>query len=195
MMCASSGGMAMRTDPLDRMSREELRHYLDFLLWHYRVVDAFWFLYVEEKYGRTEAESFNERVWARAAGLAARKLRELLGVQGKGLEGFVRALELFPWCILIGYEISTSGDQVEVTVASCASQEARIRRGLGEYNCKEMHRGEFQEFAREIDPRIQVECLFAPPDPHPCEMFCKWRFYLAGEESCNKGKPGSGPGN
>jgi hypothetical protein len=113
----------------DTMDAAELRSYLAFLLWHYRVVDGFWFLYMTHDYDLPAAERLNERVWARVSGLATRDLVSRFAITEKGLEGFAKVLRLYPWTALLEYQVEESPDEIVLTVPCCATQEARRRRG------------------------------------------------------------------
>jgi len=166
----------MNLDIFKDMDRDDLLRYIEFLLWHYRVMDSFWFIRVEEEFGIKTAERINERVWVRVTPMAVKDLLRRFNIEEKGLEGLVKALSLFPWTIIGGHKIEKVDNEVILTVSQCPPQVARLKRGLGEYDCKEMHMKEFIGIAREVDPHIQVRCEFAPPDPHPEDLFCKWRF-------------------
>jgi hypothetical protein len=167
----------------DAMEPDELRSYLSFLLWHYRVVDSFWFLYTADKYSQGEAETLNELVWARVSGLAARDLVSRFKVMETGLQGFVKVLRLYPWTLLLEYDIQETEDEIVLSVPCCATQEARRRRDLPEYECREMHRREFESIANQVDPAIRVSCDFAPPGERPEGLDCRWRFRVEDQPS------------
>jgi len=160
---------------LNGMDAEELREYLRFVLWHYRVVDGFWFLCVEQDHGRKTAELMDEKVWFKIAAMAAKDIVERFDIREKGIRGFCKAMHLLPWTMIVGYKIQENGDEAIITVPECPTQVARVRHGLPEFYCRDMHQAEFESFAHVIDPEIKVECLLSPPD-HPPELFCKWRF-------------------
>lgn len=116
----------------ETMARDDLKNYVEFLIRQYRLVDAFWYLYIEEEQGSDTANHFNERVWARVASLAAKDIVERFGIKEKGLEGFAKALRYFPWSIIVGYEIEQRPDEVVVSVPDCPTQTARLKRDLGD---------------------------------------------------------------
>ncbi|MBN2251369.1 MAG: hypothetical protein JW724_04775 [Candidatus Altiarchaeota archaeon] len=157
------------------MDRDE---FVDFLLRQYRLVDAYWFLAVEKKYGLDAAVELNEDVWETLAGKTAREIKRRFKLKRKGLKGFVEALQYYPWTRITNYVIEETEDKVIIRVPSCPPQEGRKKMGLREFPCKMMHLKDFASFAKEIDPDIEVKCLYAPPDEHPKGCYCEWEFVL-----------------
>jgi hypothetical protein len=60
----------------------------------------------------------------------------------------------------------------------CRVQTARERKGLPDFPCKQVGIIEYEEFARTIDPRIETKCICCPPEEHPEEYYCAWKFTL-----------------
>lgn len=75
------------------------------------VVDAFWFLYVEDQLDREVAKKMNEKVWGKAAEMT-RDIVKRFTITDKGLKGFVKALQYFPGSSSINYEIEEKEDEV-----------------------------------------------------------------------------------
>jgi hypothetical protein len=165
------------------MDGEGLLKYLEFLLRNYRLVDAFWFLKVEEAYGREKAEALNEEVWGQVGPMTLKDLKKYFNIEEKGLEGLEKALRLNPWTNIGNHQITRTDSEIILTAPRCPPQVARLARGLGEYDCKVMHQRLFMNTAKEIDPRINVKCDFAPPDSHPEDLFCRWRFSISEGDS------------
>jgi hypothetical protein len=157
---------------------KDLREYVDFLLRQYRLTDAYWFLAVEDTFGIEAAVKLNEDIWTRMGGLAAKEIRERFPLEEEGVARVLEALSYFPWTVIVGYEMEETPDGARIRVRHCPPQAARLRTGRGEFPCKSMHLGEFMSFAKEIDERVEVRCLMAPPDPHPEDLWCEWELRL-----------------
>ena len=117
----------MDLEIFEKMEAPELRQYIEFLLWHYRVVDALWYLYIAEQFDQAAADQLNERVWGKVAAMAAKDLVKRFNINEKGLKGFVKALKYFPWCILVGYQIQQTLDHVLICVPACPTRAMEVR--------------------------------------------------------------------
>ena len=148
---------------IPQFNEEELRPYIEFIVDMLRRTDGFWFLGVEHACGYDTAIKINEEVWHRMGKIMTREIKEKFSIEEKGLKAIARVISYSPWSMISEFEIDARDEEVTVSVPHCASHEARLKKGVGEYSCKDMHLGEFESIIEEVDRDIKVECLFAPP--------------------------------
>lgn len=144
------------------------------------VGDGVWFQAVENERDMTSAKLCNDGCWAHFSPYEAHRIKQLLDLPGKpGLDGLARALQfrLYAWINRQSIRFEDDGS-LRMEMNECRVQAARKRKGLTDYACKSAGLIEYPFFATAIDPRIKTECIGCPPDPHPDDWFCAWRFKI-----------------
>lgn len=166
---------------LNELSREQLIGMLDDFAKNWLAHDGLWFQAVEKEYGMDAAIACDTEAWRRFTVIEAKRIMKRHGIaENSGLTGLKKALGYRLYSRLNEQEIieETAGSFV-FRMNVCRVQEARKRHGLPDFPCKSVGIVEYTEFARTIDPRISTACIACPPDPHPEEFYCAWKFTMS----------------
>ncbi len=164
---------------LRELSKDEL---IDVMFMHIRDIfacDGLYFLGIEEKFGNEAAVGIDEGVWRNMAKIEARRLVKVMGVSGEDIPAFMQALRSSCWSLdTENKEIVVEDDRGVFRNTMCRVQNKRADKGLSEFPCKGVRYGWMKEFAKQLNPKIKVNCLVCPPDKHPDDLWCEWEFVM-----------------
>lgn len=145
------------------------------------VNDGLWFQAVEFNRGMIDAKRCNDSCWAQFSPYEAWTVKKFLNLpDAPGLEGLKQALNFRMYAMINKQSIidDEGTDSFVFQMNDCRVQRARKRKNLADYPCKSGGVVEYTYFARSIDPGIRTECIGCPPDEHPEEWYCAWRFSI-----------------
>ena len=164
-------------------SQEELIDLLEIAAKNWLAHDGLWFLAAEDAFDMETAIELDRRAWEQFTVIEAKRIMGFLGIEtGGGIPALKRALRYRLYARINEQEVIDQDDHtILFRMNDCRVQAARKRKGLPDFPCKPVGLVEYGNFARTIDPRLQTECVACPPDPHPDEYWCAWRFTLRDE--------------
>lgn len=167
-------------EPLLNMPKEKMNDLIEALGVNWLAGDGVWFQSVEAEHGMLDAKRCNDSCWAWFSPFEAWSIKRLLNLpEQPGIEGLKKALQLRMYAqINIQSIIDETPNSIVFQMNDCRVQTARKNKGMDDYPCKSAGMVEYTNFARGIDSRIKTECIGCPPDNHPEEWFCAWRFKI-----------------
>jgi len=163
-----------------RMPKETLLSLLDAVAVNWIANDGVWFQAVEFASGMTDAKRCNDTCWAHFSPFEAWSIKRFLNFPAfPGLDGLKKALKFRLYARVNTQSlIDESPGSLILQMNDCRVQSARKRKGLDDYPCKSGGTVEYTYFGRSIDARIRTECIACPPDNHPQQWYCAWRFTM-----------------
>jgi hypothetical protein len=167
-------------DYLQQMSQDQLIAFYDSMCANWLALDGLLFQSAETQEGMDAAKGCNDACWCHYSPYEAHRVKRLLGLEDNcGLVGLQKAIELRLYSRLNrqSFEMLDANTAIFKTL-SCRVQDARMRKSMPSYPCRSAGIAEFTSFASAIDSRIKTECVACPPDEHPKDWWCAWKFTL-----------------
>ncbi|KPJ61104.1 MAG: hypothetical protein AMJ46_03185 [Latescibacteria bacterium DG_63] len=163
-------------------TKEELQEFLSDVAKNWLAHDGLWFLQVEKEFGLEAAMKLDRQAWEEFTVVEAKRIMQRLGIKsGGGMNALAEALGFRLYAFINEQEISElTKNSLVFRMKTCRVQDARKRKGLADFPCKDIGIVEYSNFAATIDSRIKTECIVCPPDDHPPDTWCAWRFSLPG---------------
>jgi hypothetical protein len=166
---------------LQQHSKEELIDLLEIAAKNWLAHDGLWFLAAEDAFDMETAIELDRRAWEQFTVIEAKRIMRFLDIEpGGGIPALKKALRYRLYARINEQEMIDVDERTLIfRMNDCRVQAARKRKGLPDFPCKPVGLVEYANFATTIDPRFQTECIACPPDPHPDEYWCAWKFTLA----------------
>lgn len=167
-------------EPLLTLPEEKLDQLKESVAVNWLANDGIWFQAVEFSKGMLDAKRINDSCWAQFSPFEAMSIKRMLGLEEHpGLEGLKKALQFRLYAAINKQSFAEETENsFFFRMNECRVQVARKRKGLDDYPCKSGGLIEYTSFASTIDSRITTECIACPPDPHPEEYYCAWKFSI-----------------
>ncbi len=165
---------------IEKLDRENLLKLAKMYAKNWLAHDGCWFLAAEKRHGLEEAIQIDKEGWIRFTVIEAKRIMKEFDIsENSGLDGLEKALQLRLYASINIQEIKrTSKTALIMKMKTCRVQEARERKKLPLFPCKEVGIEEYSRFASTIDPRIETRVIACPPDEVNRDFHCGWEFTL-----------------
>ena len=165
---------------LAEMRMEKLFDYFFLQIRNIWRVGGLYFLGIEKKFGTEAATEIDAGVWESMAAIEAKSLQRMFKVEeNPDLATIIKLLRKSSWALDQPFKtIEIGNKRATLSIDRCRTQEARLSKGLREFPCKKVRFGYLKNFAKTLNPKVEVNCLVCPPDKHSKDLWCKWEFTI-----------------
>lgn len=162
------------------MTHDQIKAQVEEMAKRWLAMDGLWFQAAEQKFGMDAAIELDKEAWRRFSPIEAKRIMNFLGIEpGGGLDALARCLDYRCYAYINEQEIERVDENTLVLkMIKCRVQDARHRKNMDPFPCKEVGIIEYETFAKTVDPRIESRCIACPPDEEKRDFWCGWEFKL-----------------